>query len=61
MVEEDLIRERLRLLEEYISDLEDVRGSSWEEFQGNKVLRRFVERTVQIAIVSLPRSSGHPI
>lgn len=61
MVEADLIRERLKLLEEYISDLEDVQKTSWAEFQHNKVLRRYVERTLQIAVEACLDIGSHII
>src|SRR5690606_22012980 len=61
VVEVDLIRERLRLLEEYIRDLEDVQNLSWEEFQENKVLRRFVERTLHLAMAACLDIGSHII
>lgn len=42
--------ERLKRLGEYIADLEEVSGATWEEFRGNKVLRRYIERTLQMAV-----------
>lgn len=50
MVDEGVIRARLKLLAEYISDLEEVQECSFAEYMENKVLRRFVERTLQLAI-----------
>ena len=61
MVDEHLIRERLRLLVEYIEDLQDVQGVSLAEFQENKVLRRFIERTLQLAIEACLDIGSHII
>ncbi len=50
MVDRALVLERLKLLEGYISDLEAVQAISFAEFEENKVMRRFVERTLHLAI-----------
>lgn len=50
MVEPQVVAERLKRLGEYIADLEEVSGATWEEFRGNKVLRRYIERTLQMAV-----------
>lgn len=60
-MDEDLIRARLKLLAEYISDLEGVQESSFAEFMENKVLRRFVERTLQLAIEACLDIGSHII
>lgn len=39
----------MKLLAEYISDLRNVQDVSWTEFAENKVIRRFVERTLHLA------------
>lgn len=61
MVEAELIRERLQLLGEYMNDLESVKSTSFEEFQDNKVLRRFIERTLQIAMEACLDIGSHII
>ncbi len=61
MVEAELIRRRLRLLGEYINDLESVKSTSFEEYQDNKVLRRFIERTLQIAMEACLDIGSHII
>lgn len=50
VVEPEVVAERLKRLGEYIADLEEVSGATWEEFRDNKVLRRYVERTLQLAV-----------
>ncbi len=45
-----MLAERLKLLAGYIADLEEVGEATWEEFRDNKVLRRYVERTLQLAL-----------
>ncbi|MDK2932183.1 MAG: hypothetical protein PWR07_2314 [Bacillota bacterium] len=50
MVEEEVIRNRLKYLDEYISDLEEERHLTWEEFLTSKKTRRYVERTLQLAV-----------
>ncbi len=50
MVQEALVRERLKLLASYIDDLQGVRETSEAEFARNVVLQRFVERTLHLAI-----------
>lgn len=50
MVDRQVISEKLKYLAEYISDLEGERGVSLEEFNSNKKLRRYVERTLHLAI-----------
>jgi len=49
MVEQEVLLKRLISLEEYIRDLEEVKNNSLEEFKSNKILRRYVERTLHIA------------
>ncbi len=50
MVDREVLISLLKLLEEYLQDLRQAQGVTWEEFAGNKMLRRYVERTLQLAI-----------
>lgn len=50
MTDVDLVNRKLVQLNEYITDLQGVQDCSLQEFSGNKQLRRFVERTLHIAI-----------
>jgi uncharacterized protein YutE (UPF0331/DUF86 family) len=45
----EIIADRLRHLREYLTDLAEHDGCTWEAFSGDKVLRRFVERTLHLA------------
>lgn len=51
----------MKLLAEYISDLEEVQAVAWDEFLANKVLRRYVERTLQLAVESCLDIGSHII
>lgn len=61
MVDRALVLERLKLLEGYISDLEAVQAISFAEFEENKVMRRFVERTLHLAIEACLDIGSHII
>ena len=50
MDEESVLEARLKLLAEYISDLQDMQRVSLEEYQENKLIRKAVERTLHTAI-----------
>lgn len=50
MVDREIITEKIKFLAEYIADLEEERNFSLNEFISNKKLRRYVERTFQLAI-----------
>ena len=50
MVEPEVIREKLKYLAEYIDDLEQDQTTSLNEFLNNKITRRYIERTLHLAI-----------
>lgn len=50
MVDRDIITEKMKLLSEYISDLEENRNVSLQDFIRNKMVRRYTERTFHLAI-----------
>lgn len=50
MIDPEVLQERLKLLAEYIADLEAVQDTPWERFATDKMLRRYVERTLHLAI-----------
>lgn len=50
MIDPQAVQQRLKLLAEYVGDLEAVQDTTWEEFLADKKLRRYVERTIQLAI-----------
>jgi len=61
MVEQEVLLKRLISLEEYIRDLEEVKNNSLEEFKSNKILRRYVERTLHIATEACLDIANHII
>ncbi|MBS3897964.1 MAG: DUF86 domain-containing protein [Dethiobacter sp.] len=61
MVDKEILKSRLTLLAEYISDLEDVSEITLNEFLKDKVKRRFVERTLQLAIEACLDIGSHLI
>lgn len=60
-VDVEILRQRLKLLEEYIRDLEQVQNTSLHECRENKILRRFVERTLQLAMEACLDVGSHVI
>jgi len=51
MVDTDVIQRRLTVLEEYINDLTKAKDDKcWEEFSTDKIFRRYVERTLHMAV-----------
>lgn len=60
-MDQELIKERLKMLIEYIHDLEGVQDLTFAEFQSNKMLRRYVERTLHLAIEACLDLGNHII
>lgn len=50
MVQEQVVRKRLKLLSGYVSDLRELEGVSLNEFETDKVLKRYAERTLHLAL-----------
>jgi len=50
MVTDQVIEERLAKLREYVDDLRGQQGISFSEYQGNKIIRRYIEHTLQVAL-----------
>lgn len=61
MVDKEILKNRLTLLAEYISDLEEAREITLREFLIDKIKRRFVERTLQLAIEACLDIGSHLI
>lgn len=61
MVDRELVRGRLLKLEEYINDLKEYEDISWEDYKRDKLIRRFVERSLQLAIESCLDIGNHII
>lgn len=50
MVEQEVIREKLKYLAEYIDDLDQAKTISLDDFLRDKKTRRYIERTLHMAI-----------
>lgn len=62
MVEKETIVRRLTFLEEYCSDLDEARQSiNWENFSQDKVIRRYIERTLHMAFEACLDIANHII
>lgn len=48
--ESGILHERLKLLDEYTSDLQGLQRVSFQEYEENKLIRRMVERTLHLAV-----------
>lgn len=44
------MRERLSRLEHYLNELRDIESITFQEYQDNKFIRKFVERTLHTAL-----------
>ena len=61
MVEKNVLIKRLILLEEYIRDLNDMKAKKLSDFKADKIARRYVERTLHIAIEACLDIANHTI
>lgn len=61
MVDRNLVMARLLKFEEYIKDLKEYEDIEMAEYKENKLIRRFVERTLQLAIESCLDIGNHII
>lgn len=61
MVEQDVLIKRLTLLEEYIRDLEEVKDKCLQDLKTDKVMRRYVERTLHMATEACLDIANHII
>lgn len=60
MVEKAAVERLLVQLEEYLRDLDSVKQSySLEDYKENKIIRRYTERTLQIAIEACLDLASH--
>jgi Uncharacterized conserved protein len=50
MVNVDLLKKKIAQLADYFADLEELQGITSEEFRSDKRNRRYVERTLHLAI-----------
>lgn len=61
MVDKEVVKARLLKLEEYINDLKDYQNIKQAEYKQNKLTKRFVERTLHLAIESCLDIGSHII
>jgi uncharacterized protein YutE (UPF0331/DUF86 family) len=61
MVDAEVVRNKLEHLEEYINDLEEYQDLSLEKLTGDKVLFRYLERTIHLAVESVLDIGSHII
>jgi len=62
MVDKEFLTERLKVLAGYIADLKEEAGSvSLDQFKNDKRTRRYVERTLQVAVEACLDIGNHLI
>lgn len=61
MVDAEVVRNKLEHLEEYINDLEEYQDLNLEKLSGDKVLFRYLERTIHLAVESVLDIGSHII
>ncbi|MBE3587658.1 MAG: DUF86 domain-containing protein [Thermoanaerobacteraceae bacterium] len=49
MVDQYVLTEKLKILAEYLQDLENEKDTSFQDFCSNKRIRRYIERTLHLA------------
>jgi len=58
---DEVISSRLKLLNQYVDELRSMQWVSFEEYQDNKLIRKFVERTFHTAIEACLDIGSHLI
>ncbi|HAA88999.1 MAG TPA: DUF86 domain-containing protein [Peptococcaceae bacterium] len=61
MIDKKVLEEKLKLLTEYISDLEEQKNISLEKLKENKIHRRYIERTLHLAVEACLDIGNHII
>jgi uncharacterized protein YutE (UPF0331/DUF86 family) len=61
MVDRQLLQEKLKLLAEYIADLQNESSTTLQEIKQNKKQRRYIERTLHLAVESCLDIGSHII
>jgi uncharacterized protein YutE (UPF0331/DUF86 family) len=62
MIEESVLIHRLSALEEYLADLDEIsKDLDWSKFKNDKIIRRYVERTLQMAAEACLDIANHII
>ncbi|MCD6489317.1 MAG: DUF86 domain-containing protein [Thermodesulfobacterium sp.] len=50
MIDKILVKNKLKKIEQYMEELKNIKELSFEEFQKNIVIKRFIERNLELAI-----------
>ena len=61
MVDSEIIKDKLTHLEEYIYDLDEYRELELEKLVSDKILFRYLERTLHLAVEAILDIGGHII
>ena len=61
MVDKELVRNKLINLEEYINDLKEYKDVKVIEYENDKLLHRFIERTLHLAVEAILDIGSHII
>jgi uncharacterized protein YutE (UPF0331/DUF86 family) len=61
MVDAEVVRNKLEHLEEYINDLEEFQDLELEKLMNDKILFRYLERTIHLAVESVLDIGSHII
>ena len=61
MVDAEVVREKLLNLEEYINDLEEYRDLKLEKLNSDKILFRYLERTLHLSVEAVLDIGSHII
>lgn len=61
MVDKDVVKNKLINLEEYISDLSKYKSLTIDEYNEDKILQRYLERTLHLAVESILDIGSHII
>ena len=61
MVDNNVILRKIVALEEYLQDLSEAKNISFQEFSSSKINRRYIERTLHMAIEACIDISNHII
>ena len=61
MVDAEIIREKLIHLEEYINDLDEYKDLELEELTSDKILFRYLERTLHLTVEAILDIGSHII
>ncbi len=50
MIDKTLVKNKLKKIEQYVEEFKNIKEISFEEFQKNVVIKRFIERNLELAV-----------